>query len=59
MKVTDVPVHTGFVPVAAETLTGRFGFTVMVTVFELAGEPVAHVALEVNIQVTASVLLGV
>jgi hypothetical protein len=32
-------------------LAGKFGFTVMVTVFEVAGLPVAQVALEVITQV--------
>ena len=36
------------------TLTGRFGFTVMVIPAEVAGLPVAQVALEVNTQVTTS-----
>ena len=35
-----------------EMLTGWFGLTIMVTVFEVAGFPAAHGALEVNIQVT-------
>ena len=39
---------------AIETLTGRFGFTVMVIVFDVAGLPVAHVAFEVNTQVIKS-----
>ena len=30
------------------TLTGRFGFTVMVRVFDVAGLPVGQVALEVT-----------
>ena len=33
------------------TLAGRTGFTVIVTVFEVAGLPVAQVALEVITQV--------
>jgi hypothetical protein len=35
-------------------LTGRLGFTVMVTVLEVAGLPVAQVALDVNTHVTTS-----
>ena len=38
------------------TLTGKFGFTVMVTVFEVAGLPVAQVALDVMTHITASLL---
>ena len=51
VKVTEVPAQTGFADAAIETLTGRFGFTVMVTVLDVAGLPVAQVAFEVNVQV--------
>lgn len=34
------------------TLTGRLGFTVIVTVFDVEGLPVAQVAFEVMTQVT-------
>ena len=37
------------------TLTGRLGFTVMVSEFDVAGLPVAQVAFEVSTQVTTSV----
>ena len=59
VKVTEVPAQTGFADAAMETLTGRFGLTVMVIVFEVAGLPVAQVALEVSTQVIASPLTGV
>ena len=59
VKVTEVPAQTGFADGAIITLTGRFGLTVMVIVFEVAGLPVAQVALEVNTQVTASVFNGI
>ena len=59
VKVTEVPEQTGFAAAATETLTGSNGFTVMITVFEVAGLPVGHVALEVNTQVTASLAIGV
>ena len=36
------------------TLTGRFGFTVIVIAFDVAGLPVAHVAFDVSTQVTMS-----
>ena len=39
---------------AIDTLTGKFGFTDIVIVFDVAGLPVAHVALEVNTQVIKS-----
>ena len=59
VKVTEAPVQTGFAEAATETLTGSNGFTVMVTVFDVAGLPVGHVALEVRTQVTASLAIGV
>ena len=58
VKVTEVPEHTGLADAAIETLTGRFGFTVMVTVFEVAGLPVGQVALDVKTQETTSPLTG-
>jgi hypothetical protein len=57
VKVTLVPEQIAPTGTAAIlTLTGRFGFTVIVTVLDVAGLPVAHVALEVNTQVTRSPL---
>ncbi len=58
VNVTDVPEHTGFADAAIETLTGRFGFTVILIVFEVAGLPVGQVAFEVRTQETASILTG-
>ena len=55
VKVTEVPAQTGLAEAAIETLTGRFGLTVMVSDAEVAGLPVAQVALEVNTHDTASV----
>ena len=55
MNVTDVPVQMvvpGFAAIL--TLTGLFGFTVIVRAFEVAGLPVAQVAFEVSWQVTMS-----
>ena len=49
VKVTDVPaqiVLPGFAEIL--TLTGKFGFTVIVTVFDVAGFPVAQVAFDVS-----------
>jgi hypothetical protein len=54
VKVTLVPVQIVVDVAEILTLTGRFGFTVMVTVLDVAGLPVAQVALEVNMQVTTS-----
>ena len=59
VNLTAVPEQTELAPAATDTLTVRFEFTVIVTVFEVAGEPVAQVALDVNIQLTASELIGV
>ena len=52
VKVTLVPEQIGFAEAVMLTLTGRFGFTVIVTVFEVAGFPVGQVALEVSTQYT-------
>ena len=48
VQVTEVPAQTGFAEAAIETLTGRIGFTVMVTVFDVAGFPDGQVAFEVS-----------
>ena len=58
VKMTEVPAQTGFADGEAVTLTGSSGFTVMVTVFELAGLPVEQVALDESTQRTASLLIG-
>ncbi len=58
VNVTDVPEHTGFADTAIEILTGRFGFTVILIVFEVAGFPVGQVAFDVRTQETASLLTG-
>jgi hypothetical protein len=52
VNVTGVPWHTGLAEAEIETLTGRFGLTVMITVFDVAGFPVAQVASEVSTQET-------
>ena len=57
VNVTFVPAHIVLEGLAdITTLTGRFGFTVIVIVFDVAGFPVAQVALDVNTQVTKSPL---
>ena len=48
VNVTELPEQTGLDEAAIETLTGRFGLTVIEIVFEVAGLPVAQVRLEVN-----------
>lgn len=50
--MTVVPAHTEAADAAMETLTGNNGFTVMVTVLDVAGFPVAHDELEVTTQAT-------
>ena len=65
--LTGVAVKVTFVPAqilpdglaAMLTLAGRFVFTDIVTVFEVAGEPVTQVALDVITHVTASALARV
>ena len=57
-KVTEVPLQTGLLEGEMEMLTGRLGLTVIVTIFEVAGLPVVHVALEVKRQVMASEFNG-
>ena len=59
MKVTTVSAQTGFSDAAIVMLTGKSGFTVMVTVLEVAGFPEGQIALEVKTQVTASRFNGV
>jgi hypothetical protein len=56
VKITLVPEHIAPAGTAAIlTLTGRLEFTVIVTVLDVAGLPVAHGdALDVNTQVTRS-----
>ena len=52
VNVTLVPAQIVVAVAAMLTLTGKFGFTVMVMVFDVAGLPVAQVALDVNTHVT-------
>ena len=55
VKVTLVPEQIA--PAGTDamlTLTGKFGFTVMLIAFEVAGLPVGQVAFDVSIQVTIS-----
>ena len=57
-KETEVPLQTGLFDGEMEMLTGRFGLTTIVTVFDVAGLPVAQVALDVRIQMIASLFDG-
>ena len=59
VKVTELPEQTGLAEEATVTLTGRFGLTVIVTAFDVAGLPVAQgAALDVKIQVITSLFTG-
>jgi hypothetical protein len=59
VNVTEVPAQTGLAEAATDRLTGRLGFTVMVTVFEVAGLPVGQVAFEVRTQLIIFPLAGI
>ena len=52
VKVTEVPAQILLIEAVMETLTAKIGFTVMVTVLEMAGLPDLQVSLEVMAQVT-------
>ena len=57
VNVTAVPVHTVVPGLAAIlTLTGKFGFTVIVILFEVTGFTVVQVNEDVITQLTTSVL---
>ena len=58
MKVTEVPVQTGLADATIDTPAVTLGVTVIVTVLDVAGLPVAQVALEVITQVIASLFTG-
>ena len=58
VKVTDVPAHTGLALAVISTLTGNNGSTTIVSSLDVAGLPVAQVALEVITQVIASLFTG-
>ena len=49
MNVTGIPAQTGLLDAVIEMLTGRFGFTVIVIVFDVAGFPVGQIAFDVRI----------
>jgi len=58
VKRTVVPEQTGFVDGEMLMLTGKLGLTVMVTVFEVAGFPLAQGAFEVRMQRITSPFKG-
>ena len=57
--MTEEPVQTGFAEAAIVTLTGKFGFTIIIIVLEVAGFPVAQLVFEVRIHLTISPFAGV
>jgi hypothetical protein len=59
VKVTGMPSQTGFEEAATDTLTERLVLTVIVIVFDVAGLPVAQMALEVITQVIAALFAGI
>lgn len=59
LNVTEVPAQTWLSEGAMVILTGKSGFTVMVTTFEAAGFPVAQIAFEIISQETALLFTGV
>ncbi len=58
VKVTEVPSQILLAEGEIETLTGDKGFTVMITVLEVAGLPVLQGRLEVMTTYTWSPLTG-
>ena len=58
VKVTPVPAQIGLADGVMDMLTGSSGVTVMMIAFDKEGVPVAHAALDVSSQVTASLLTG-
>jgi hypothetical protein len=58
VNVTGVAAQTGLAEAKIETLTGKLALTVMVTILEVAGLPVAQTALEVRTTSTWSLLAG-
>lgn len=59
VNVTDVPAQMVVALAAMLRLTGKFGFTVIVTVFDVAGLPVTQGAFEVITHVTVFPLVNV
>ncbi len=58
VKVTWVPAHTGFCEGEMERVSGCQAFTVMITGFDNAGEPVIQLSEEVSVQVMVSPSAG-
>lgn len=58
VKITLDPAQTGFADGAIVILIGKSGLTIIVTVLEVAGFPLAHAAFEVSTQETISPFTG-
>ena len=59
VKFTEVPAQIVFASGDMEIPAGSRGFTIMLTVFEVAGLPLAQTAFDVSTHVTASPFAGV
>jgi tetrahydromethanopterin S-methyltransferase subunit E len=60
VKLTLVPAQMVVADADTDTLAGKFGFTVIVTPLDVAGDPVKHgLALDVSPTVTTSLLFSV
>ena len=59
VNVTEVPEQTGFEDAAILTLAATTGLTVIVILFDVAGLPLTHEALEVITQLTTLPLASV
>lgn len=58
VNVTSVPAQTGLAEAVIDTLAWSTGSTVIITVLEVAGFPVVQAALDVRMQVIASLFAG-
>ena len=58
VKFTVVPAHTVLAEAVIDTLTGNIGFTVMVSVFDVAGPPLWQVSEEVITTFTTFPFVG-
>ena len=59
MNVTGEPWQDGLVEAAIVMLAGELGLTTIVTGVEVAGLLVAHISLDLSLQVTTSPSVGV
>jgi hypothetical protein len=59
VNVTEDATQIGFADAKILTEAGKFGLTVIVTTFDVAGLPVEHVAFDVICTVIASLLTNV